>query len=189
MARRIKVREINRDEELGVIRKEITLPNVMFETPSVSLKNVRQKVYPTTLPVNEVIRRVDQKVINALEEEGTTPFVRRIRSYFLPDKLNLAIFDFRFDSFPGRSSLITLAQTLHASSEFTIFLPTVKSGLLKEGTRLSIERVQQYTEMMRFVIDEAFDASSSTSFFVVSIWESRRASKSDILFFSRTIIP
>jgi len=154
MPRKIKVREMNKDEELGIMRKEITLPNVVFETPSVSLDNIRQKRYPTTLTVNEVTRRIDQRVINTLEVEGTTPFVRRIRSNFLPDKLNLAIFDLRFDSFPNKPSLITLANTLYASSDLTIFLPTVKGGLLKEDKRLSIERVQRHIEMMEFLIDE-----------------------------------
>lgn len=164
MPRKIKVREMDRDEELGVIRKEITLPNVIFETPSVSLKNIRRKRYPTTLTVNEVTRRIDQKVINILEEEGTTPFVRRIRSNFLPDKLNLAIFDLRFDSIPSKPSLITLAHTLYASSDTTIFLPTVKSGLLKKDTRLSIDRIQRYCEMMKFIIEEIESVGNKKEF-------------------------
>lgn len=164
MPRKIKVHEMDRDEELGVIRKEITLPNVVFETPSVSLKNIRRKRYPTTLTVNEVTKRIDQKVINTLEEEGTTPFVRRIRSNFLPDKLNLAIFDLRFDSVPSKSGLITLAQTLHASSDLTIFLPTVKSGLLKIDKRLSMEKIQQHIEMMKFVIEEIGSIGNNKEF-------------------------
>lgn len=164
MARTIKVREMDRDEELGIIRKEISLPNVLFETPSASLKNIRRKIYPTTLTVNEITRRINQDVVDGLEEEGTAPFVKRIRSNFLSDKLNLTIFDLTFDSIPSPTCLRTLSQTLYASSDTTIFLPTVKSGLLKEDRRLSVDRIRHYLEMMRCIIDEIESVGNKKEF-------------------------
>ncbi|MBM5805807.1 MAG: hypothetical protein FJZ49_07105 [Candidatus Verstraetearchaeota archaeon] len=163
MAKIIRAREIERDDELGIIKKEISLPNnIVFETPSASLKEVgRMEFYSG---INEITRRIDERLINFLEERGTTDFISFIRSKFLKDRLNLTIFDLRFDSVPDQNKLKTLTHCLYASNDVAIMLPIVKSKLLKENNTLSDAKFQEYLKMMAFIIDETEQIGNSKAF-------------------------
>jgi hypothetical protein len=154
MARKFKIREIAKDDELGVMRKEVTLPNNFgFVTPITSIRDIIDK--SRYFGVNEITKQIDEGLIKFVEERGTTSFVSSIRTRFAPNKFNLTIFDLISDIIPDKGSLSTLAQCLYGASDSAIMLPTVKMSLLKdEEGKLSEKKVHDYIEMMRFIIDE-----------------------------------
>jgi hypothetical protein len=115
--------------------------------------------------VNEIPRIILDVTINALET-GTLSLHREIRSKFVRGAFNLTMFDLRLTKFPGVKDVRTLAEHLYSSSDSTVFLPSVKSGMLKESgaereeatnrvvARLSTKRLQQYVQMQEQIIDE-----------------------------------
>lgn len=152
----MKVREINRDEGLGIIKKQISLPNLFsFESPSRSIRPIKPDPFlDTNSKVNEIVKRIDDELLDSLEEGATSRITREIRSNFKKDKLNLVIFDLIFKEIPNRSKLSTLAQHLYASSHATIFLPTVKTALFMENGKISERRLGNHLDMMRLIINE-----------------------------------
>jgi hypothetical protein len=66
----LKVREIERDINLGTIKKEITLTNgVSFTSPSRGIKTIKPDAYlESKTRVKEIVKRIDDKALNALEE-------------------------------------------------------------------------------------------------------------------------
>ena len=71
------------------------------------------------------------------------------------------IFNLLFDKVPSKEKLSALAHHLYACSQATIFLPTVRTVLFKEGTKITEKRVQQYIGMMRAIIDEIKSVGNS----------------------------
>lgn len=154
MAGHVGVRELTRDQELGVIRKKLVLPGgFSFETPQRSMTLAPSN---TLTIVNEIPRQIDEETIDSLET-GTSTLERDIRSKFLSDVLNLVIFDLKFDSVPSRSAISTISQYLYTVSDRIVLLPAVKSGLLKDPpkfSKLSQKRIGNYVRMMSQIIDE-----------------------------------
>jgi hypothetical protein len=156
MGQIFKIREVERDDELGVIKKEISdyNGNFSFESPIVSQKNVTQYTSVQSVKVNEITRQIDNNTINELETKGIKPFATTVKSEFLVGKLNATIFNLRFDAVPNDDDLRLLSHALHSSSENTMILPTVKFGLLQENQKYSEKRIQDYIRMMRLIINE-----------------------------------
>jgi predicted DNA-binding protein YlxM (UPF0122 family) len=156
MAGYLRVRELGRDEELGVIKKQVNLPGGgAFESPSRSVARARGDE-SAKVSVNEVPRLINEGTIASLES-GTSTLTRDIRNMFIPDALNLAIFDLKFDNIPTASAVRTIAQYLYSSSDRVVMLPTVKSGLLKEPpkfARYSETRIGNYVQMMSHIIEQ-----------------------------------
>jgi hypothetical protein len=150
----MRIRERCRDEELGILRKEISVSsNISFQTPTKSLTQLNG-LPSQNLVVNEISKRITDKTLSSMETGTFKRNIHEIKSMFIPKKLNLTIFDLQMDSFPNKYELRTLAQHLYASSDTTLFLPAVKTGLLKEGDKYSDKRIQDYTQMMNDIIDE-----------------------------------
>jgi hypothetical protein len=154
MAGQVRVRELARDQELGIIKKNLVLPGgLSFETPQRAMTLAQDN---TLTIANEIPRQIDGATIDSLES-GTSTLVRDIRSRFLSDTLNLTIFDLKFDSVPARSAVSTISQYLYAASDKVVLLPTVKSGLLKDPpkfSRFSERRIGSYVGMMSQIIGE-----------------------------------
>jgi hemerythrin superfamily protein len=154
--RTLKVKEIDRDETLGIIKKEITLTNgVSFTSPSRGIKPVKLDAYlENNTRVKEIVKRVTDKDLNSLEEGSSSKIVKEIKKGYQKNGLNLVIFDLRLDEVPDKNKLTTLAHHLYASSENTVILPTVKPALFKEDKKFSEKKVLTYQNMMKFIIDE-----------------------------------
>jgi hypothetical protein len=154
MAGHVGVRELTRDQELGVIKKRLVLPGgFSFETPQRSMTLAQSN---TLTVVNEIPRQINEATIDSLES-GTSTLERDVRVRYLSDTLNLAIFDLKFDSVPPRSAVSTISQYLYTSSDRVVLLPTVKSALLKDPpkfSRFSQKRIGSYVRMMSQIIDE-----------------------------------
>ncbi|MCL2134040.1 MAG: hypothetical protein FWH37_00545 [Candidatus Bathyarchaeota archaeon] len=118
---------------MGIIKKEITLANgVSFISPSRGIKPTKQHVYlESNTKIKEIIKRIDDKELNALEEGSLSRIVKGIKKKYQKNVLSIVIFDLAFGQIPNKNKLGTLAHHLYASSENTITLPTVKSGFLK----------------------------------------------------------
>lgn len=156
MGQIFKIREVERDNELGVMKKEISAynGNFSFESPVVSQKKGTQYTNIQSIKVNEITRQIDNDTINELELNGITPFATAVESEFLTGKLNATIFNFKFTAFPKDDDLRLLSHTLYSSSKDIMILPAVRFGLLKENEVYSEKRIQEYIEMMRLIIDE-----------------------------------
>jgi len=163
MGQILKIRELDRDDELGAVKKIISSRNgnFSFETPIVSQR--RSTVSNTVQPlrINEIPRQIDDRVVSELEERGITPFAYEVKQERLEDRLNLTIFNFRFDSVPTNKTIRLLAHALHASSKDVMFLPAVKTSFLQETIPnrktpiYSIKKVHDYLEMMKTIIYES----------------------------------
>lgn len=153
MARRFKIHETARDDELGVIRKQIKAHNLPpFHTPTKCQKNLRHSI-PAGMSINEVTKRIYPKTLESIQK-GTYESPRRsVWPKFLRNKLNLTIFELLFDTVPNENEIKSLAGYWYAASESTLFLPTVKMGMLKEGGKFSDKRMSQYLGMMRSIIE------------------------------------
>jgi len=152
----LKVKEIERDENLGTIKKEITLTNgVSFTSPSRGIKTIKSDAYlESKTKVKEIVKRIDDKALNALEEGSSTRIAKEIKENYQKNALNLVIFNLTIDKVPDKNKLGTLAHHLYASSENTVILPTVRSAFIKEGTKISDKKIAAYQNMMKFIIEE-----------------------------------
>ncbi len=129
MAQKIAIREHGKDDDYGVIKKEISVlrsPN--FETPTKCIKNLENPL-PTTAQINEVTKRVSLRTIESFRSGYEQPKDLRLRC--IPNKLNLTIFDLMFDEAPSHEITKSLSSYWYASSENTLFVPTVRSKMLK----------------------------------------------------------
>jgi hypothetical protein len=150
----IRVREQARDDELGIIRKRVTFPGGFeFESPS---RSIARSSSGLDVVVNEIPRQIAPGTVVSLEK-GTSNLFREIKAQFIPNALNLSIFDLKFDVVPPPSAIRTIASYLYSVSDKVVTLPTVKSGLLKDPARpavLSDSRIADYIQMMNLMIDE-----------------------------------
>lgn len=168
MAPIIRVHESDRDQDFGIIRKQIKVYNLpSFETPTKCLKNLYHS-FPSTLSINEVTKRIYPETIESIMDGTHVGPRKTIWPRFLRNKLNLTIFELRFDSVPTRDEIKSLASYWYAASEFTLFLPTVKLAMLKEGNIFSDKKMFQYLGMMRYII-EITEAIGNTKSFIGTV--------------------
>jgi hypothetical protein len=159
MGQIFKIQEKSRDEELGLIKKQITCDSssLCFDSPIVSQ---RANKSDPDIKVQEIIRHIDDKVVDSLITRHIKPFADAAKYEFASDKLNATLFDFRFNDFPSDDNLRVIAHALHGASDKVIFLPTVKKALLmgaRPGLKtpsLSLDRIESYKKMMKLIIDE-----------------------------------
>ncbi len=153
----LRVKEIERDESLGIIKKDFSVDGFFsFESPSKATKKIRPDAFlEANSKVNEIVKKIDDSVLDSLEEGSSSRTAREISLSFKEGSLNLVIFNLVLDKVPNKNKLSTLAHHLYASSQATIFLPTVRTALFKETNGKIVEkRVQQYLEMMQHIINE-----------------------------------
>lgn len=152
MASKIRARSIDRDDEFGILKKEVSTPRMpTFETPTKCVKNLTSNI-PFTVCINEVTKRISSKTIASIQEGTDTPR-RSIFPKFLPNRINFTIFELIFDSVPNWDQVKCLASYWYAASQSTLFLPTVKTAMLKEGKKLSENKIERYVWMMRNLIE------------------------------------
>jgi len=149
----MRIRERERDDELGISKKEVSITSsISFQTPTKSLKQLDG--LPSQFAVNEISKRITDKTLASMEIGTFKRTMRNIKSQFITGKLNLTVFDLRLDSFPSKHITRTFAEHLYASSDTHIFMPTVKTSLLKEGSKYSERRIQAYSQMMNDIMEE-----------------------------------
>ena len=159
MGQIFKIEETSRDDELGLIKKQITCDNnsFCFDSPVVSQ---RANKFDPDIKVQEIIRRIDDKVVESLNTRYIKPFTDLVKTEWALDKLNATLFDFKYNDFPSDENIKTIAHALHGASDKVIFLPTVKKSLLMEikpnrkTPSLSMDRIDSYKKMMKLIIDE-----------------------------------
>src|SRR3972149_3756775 len=96
----LRVKEIERDESLGILKKNVSIDGFFsFESPS---------------KATEIVKRIDDGVLDSLEEGASSRIAREIRSNFKRDSLNLVIFNLILDRVPDKNKVSTLAQHLYA---------------------------------------------------------------------------
>src|SRR5260370_40029488 len=99
MAAYLRVREQDRDDELGIMRKDIQLAGgFSFESPSRAVARASAETL-TRVMVNEVPKKITDATVMSLETETST-LRRDIESQFIDNALNLVIFDLKFDDVP-----------------------------------------------------------------------------------------
>jgi hypothetical protein len=164
---RIHVQEQDRDGDFGVLRKEVEFPgSFRITTPTKCVKNPSLRILPESY-INEVVKRVFPRTIESIWD-GTDRPARSVKSRFLLNKLNLAIFDLVLDKIPDRDKLRSLTSYWYAASHSVLFLPTVASLMLKDGKTLSEKKVSDYVGMMQYMI-ETTEAIGNTKAFIGTI--------------------
>lgn len=153
---------IDRDENFGVFRKRIQAPGLSsFETPTKCLKNIRYS--PLNFKINEVIKRVTPEIVESIYN-GKYQSPQTIKKRFVPNKLNLTIFYLMHERVPEKAKVMSLVNYLYASSQSTLFLPTVRMAMLKEGNKISDKKFEDYVGMMRYMIDITEDIGNRLAF-------------------------
>jgi hypothetical protein len=167
MGQIFRIHEEQRDEDLAVVKKEISATNgsFKFESPVVSSRTNRFDPECDKVKVNEIIRQIDSKVVSSLATKSIKAFADEVKAERIDGKLNATIFNFRFDDIPDDSSLKIIAHALHSSSQNAMILPTVKTSFLQElkpGRKPGVfrleftpQKIADYIHMMEMIIGEA----------------------------------
>ena len=153
---------MDRDENLAVLQKSISIPNSFsISTPSKATKaGVDSDYIKDNTLVNEIPQRVDEQSLELLEAGSSSRKAREIQARYLPNRLNLTIFNLTVDKFPERHLMEMFAQHLYACSDKVILLPAVKSSLYKEpppGRKtpaISDAKFATYVAMMAKLMDD-----------------------------------
>lgn len=162
MGQIFKIREVERDDELAIVKKEISSYNgkFSFESPVVSQRTNRFDPASQKVKINEVIRHIDDDVVSSLASRGIKPFSDAVAYEWVSDKFNATIFNLRYNSVPDEETVKIVAHALHSSSQNAIILPAVMTALLQErqiGRKTpaySTRRIHAYIEMMNQIIAE-----------------------------------
>lgn len=148
MASKIAIRELSKDDDYGVIKKEISIVrSPSFQTPTKCVKNLDSPL-PKTSYVNEVTKRVSLQTLDAVADGRERP--RDLLDRCKTDKLNFTIFDLTIDEVPTRDMIKSLSSYWYASSENVLVVPTVRTKLLQEDSTLSEKRI---TDCVTFIDD------------------------------------
>jgi len=167
MAPKIRARSVDRDAEFGILKKEISVPRMpTFETPVRCVKDLRSDI-PFTVCINEVTKRISPKTIASIQEGTDTPR-RSLFPKFLRNRINFTIFELVFDSVLEWDQIKSLASYWYVASQSTLFLPTVRMSMLKDGEKLSEKKIEEYVWMMRNLI-EITEAIGNTKAFIGTI--------------------
>lgn len=151
MASKIAIRELNKDDEYGVIKKEITIAmSPAFQTPTKCIKNLDAPL-PTTARINEVTKRVSLRTVESFRSGGEKP--RDLLNRCKTNKLNLTIFDLMFDQIPSHEITKSLSSYWYASSEDTLFVPTVRTKMLQIDQTFSEKRISECISFLRDLIN------------------------------------
>lgn len=170
MVREIRVKELDKDDELGIIKKDINFPgssSILTPTKSFTCPLRSWKKYDAgkriNLIVNEIRRRLNEETILSLKSRGSS-IINEIKRRFMPKKINLTFFHLRVNNIIDIENLSILSQFIYCSSEYSIILPTVDSSFLKENNILSEKRVMKYIDMIKFIIDSINSIGNSKPF-------------------------
>lgn len=155
----LKIDKSSRDDELGLIKKQITCDDnsFSFDTPIVSQR--ANRIDPE-IKVQEIVRHIDEKVVESLDSRYIKTYTDSVKTEWASDKLNATLFNFKYKDAPSDESLKTIAHALHGASDKIIFLPTVMKTLLMEikpnrkTPVLSMDRIDSYKRMMKLIIEE-----------------------------------
>jgi len=151
MASKIAIRELNKDDDYGIIKKEIVVASSpSFETPTKCIKNLESPL-PSTAQINEVTKRVSLRTIESFRSGGEQP--RELLDRGEKGKLNLTIFDLMFDNVPSHEITKSLSSYWYASSEQILFVPTIRAKLLKLDKALSESRILECVAFLRDLIN------------------------------------
>ena len=163
MGQIFKIDKSTRDDELGLIKKQITCDSnsFCFDSPIVTKRanRIDSRIDPE-IKVQEIIRHIDEKVVNSLDSRYIKTYTDSVKTEWVSDRLNLTLFDFKYKDFPSDESLKTIAHALHGASDKVILLPTVRKKLLMEvkpnhkTESLSLDRIESYKRMMKVIINE-----------------------------------
>ena len=151
MASKIAIRERCRDDDYGVIRKEVSVIRTLsFETPTKCVKNLESPM-PSSAQINEVTKRVSLRTLESFRNGNEQPKDLLLRC--LPNKLNLTIFDLMFDEAPSHELTKSLSSYWYASSESALFVPTVRSKMLQVNKTFSEKKITECVAFLRDLID------------------------------------
>lgn len=163
MPTRIHVREQNRDADFGILRKEVQIPNSpLIITPTKCVKNPSVKVL-SELCINEVVKKVYPRTIESIWD-GTDRPSKSVKSRFLSNKINLAIFELVLDTMPERERLRSLTNYWYAASQSVLFMPTVSSSMLKDGNSISEKKIADYVVMLQYIIETTETIGNNKAF-------------------------
>jgi hypothetical protein len=167
MGQIFRIHEVDRDDDLGVVKKQISSSNgsFSFESPVVSERTTKLDPNCQRVRVNEIIRQIDDKVVASLAMKTIKAFADEVRAERIDGKLNATIFNLKYNSVPDENHLKIIAHALHSSSQNAMFLPTVKTSFLQElkpGTRkknvfhleFTKAKINSYLNMMKLIIGE-----------------------------------
>ena len=163
-----RVREKARADTLGISTKEIRLSSsTSITTPTKSLKQYGNNIIhqADVVEINNLFR---ESQFQTLFDGGGRKRISKVENQKVRNALNLVIFDIQLNHIPTKDQLRILIHHLNQVSDKSIFLPTIKTSVLKEkktyiGPRTgklqeksvwSDKYFQNYMDMVSFIIDE-----------------------------------
>jgi hypothetical protein len=168
MPLKIEIQEQDRDDDFGIMRKEIRFPapypigTYPITTPTKVVKNSSPAISAIS-SINEVVKKIFPRTLDSIWNATDNP-TRSVRSHFLTDKLNLSIFEIMLDRVPEQEKLRSLTSYWYAASQSVLFLPTASSKMLKDQETYSERKVNEYVEMLRYMIETTQKIGNSKTF-------------------------
>jgi hypothetical protein len=168
MPPKIQIQEQGRDDDFGIMRKEVrfSAPSPIgppsIETPTKAVKNPSSALSSIS-SINEVVKKIFPRTLDSIWNATDSPS-RSVKSHFLPNKLNLSIFEIMLDRVPDKEKLRSLTSYWYAASQSVLFLPTVSSRMLKDEETFSEKKVTEYVDMLRYMIETTLNIGNNKTF-------------------------
>jgi len=156
----LKVKTTAHDEELAILRKEVTVADKRVDTPSKTLRPENLKDSDSSSMLCEVSRRIDATTLEQIH--GAVDFASELVQSIKRKKVNnqsLVHFNLCTNELPDKDHTVTLAHSLYAASDDIVCLPTVKKSVFMQfepGRKtpiISDKRVDVYVEFQKCIID------------------------------------
>jgi hypothetical protein len=150
MASKIAIRELGKDDDYGVIKKEISIVKTStFQTPTKGIKYLDYPL-PSTATINEVTKRISFETLEGVFDGREQP--RELKNRWESGKLNLTIFDLALPSIPNREKTISLSSYWYATSENVLVVPTVRTSFLQKDDTLSESKIENCVKFLDTLI-------------------------------------
>ncbi len=158
---KLNVKPSGMDENIGVIKKLVSISDQSVTTPTKAIKCSNIKDYSSKEKINEVSKRINLDTLkNFHEKDGFSgTFCRNVRDKFSPDCFNFVFFNLTTNQFPDDEVVDCLGHVLYSASDRIICLPIVQKALLSsprpsgKSQKIDDKKVNNYLLLQQKVID------------------------------------
>ena len=156
---KLKIRPLSRDENIGVIKKSVSISDNSITTPTKAIKYTNIKSYLKEKKINEISKRINLDTLKNFYEKDAGTFCKKVKDNFLSNCFNFVFFNLIAKKFPDDDLIDTFGRVIYPASDKIICLPYVQKATLSSPTasgksqRIDPKKVDDYLIFQQKVID------------------------------------